>query len=261
MGADLLYFLALLRATLKTTASLRAAYVTRAVFSVLTHGAYLIVWFFLFEAVPSLGGWRLEHVLFAYGLTVVSWGLLSFFAYGLRTLPRQIDSGDLDSYLIQPRPILLNVMAGSGKSSGLGEILFGLVLMLWAASKIGVSVWVVLFLILNGVLVFGAMVLALASLGFWLRDFFDTAEILYYSYNIMASRPAPAFDGIVYIAALTIVPVAFMTHLPVQAVVDHRYAAILWTLGGTFACLAVSYAIFRVGLGRYESSNRFGVRG
>lgn len=261
MAANLRYFLALLRASLKTTATLRAAYFTRALFSIVTHGAYLIVWFFLFHSVPALGGWRLEHVLFAYGLTVVAWGLVAFFAYGLRLLPRMIDTGELDTYLVQPRPVLLNVMAGSGRSSGLGEILFGFVLMFWAADRIGLPLWATGLFAFNATFIFGAMILGIASLGFWLRDFHDTAEMLYYTYNILASRPGPAFDGIIYVATLTIAPIAFMTHLPLEAVIEHKAAAILWTAFGTVATVVVSCAIFRTGLNRYESGNRFGIRG
>lgn len=261
MGADFRYFLALMRATLKTTASLRTAYLIRAIFSIVTHGSYLVVWFFLFHAVPSLGGWRLEHVLFAYGLSVAAWGLLSFFAYGLRTLPRQIDTGELDTLLIQPRSVLLGIMAGSGKTSGLGEAIFGIVLMLWAANKAGIALWIVGLATLNATIIFGAMVLGLASLGFWLRDFFDTAEILYYTYNILASRPGPAFDGIIYVATLTIAPIAFMTHFPIEAIIEHKSAAIAWTAIGTTLCVCISCAIFKAGLNRYESGNRFGVRG
>lgn len=261
MGADFRYFLALMRATLKTTASMRAAYLIRAVFSIATHGAYLMIWFFLFRAVPSLGGWKLEHMLFAYGLSVAAWGLLSFFAYGLRTLPRQIDSGELDTLLIQPRSVLLGVMAGAAKTSGVGETVFGLVLMFWAAAKAGISFWIVGLVTLNAAVIFGAMVLGIASLGFWLRDFFDTAEMLYYTYNILASRPGPAFDGIIYVATLTVAPIAFMTHFPIEAIIDHKLSAALLSVCGTMVCIGVSYAIFRAGLNRYESGNRFGTRG
>lgn len=261
MGADFRYFLALMRATLKTTASMRAAYFTRAILSVATHGSYLIVWFFLFRAVPSLGGWRLEHMLFAYGLSVAAWGLLSFFAYGIRTLPRQIDSGELDTLLIQPRSVLLGVMAGAGKTSGVGEAVFGLVLMLWAAGQAGIPLWVVGVITLNATIIFGAMILGIASLGFWLRDFFDTAELLYYTYNILASRPGPAFDGFIYIATVTIAPVAFMTHMPIEAVIGHKTSLLLWSMLGTVCCAGFSYALFRAGLNRYESGNRFGTRG
>ena len=61
--------------------------------------------------------------------------------------------------------------------------------------------------------------------------------------------------------AVTLLPVAFLTHLPIKWLMEHNLYALGWSVAGTAGLCAVSFGIFRAGLRRYESGNRFGVRG
>ncbi len=261
MAADLRYFWILLKVNMKAALALRVAYVIRALFSIVTHLVYILVWFVFFKAVPSIGGWQLPHILLAYGIAIAAWGVVSFLAYGFRTLPQQIDYGELDTYLTQPRPVLLNVAMGSSKASGPGETIFGIGVVLYAATLIDVSVPAVLLVMVCASIVFASLILSTATLGFWLRNFHGVAEELYFNFNILASRPGPLFSGWLKIIVLTIIPVSFMTHIPLEWLIEHDMQALLWTLAGTVIFSVLSAWLFGFGLRYYESGNRFGVRG
>lgn len=261
MAADITYGWALLKANMKAALSLRAAYAIRSLFALANHIIYIFLWFILFKTVPSIGGWRIEHVLLAYGIGIMVWGLISFLAYGLRTLPRQIEHGDLDSYLTQPRALLLNIALGTTQASGPGEVIFGLILMVYAAILTGVSVLWLLLVIVFATLIFASIVLAYASLGFWLRGYHTSAEEMYFNFFIISNRPEGIFTGWMKIMIMTIIPVSFMTHIPLHFLLDHQWGALGWTVLGTLGCMAAGYSIFRLGLRHYESGNRFGIRG
>lgn len=257
MVADLRFFLHLLRLNLKAARSMRLAYTLRSVFAIVTHSIYIVLWFVFFDAIPSLGGWQLEHILLAYGMAIAAWGIVSFLAYGLRTLPRQIETGELDTYLTQPRPVLLNIAMSSPKITGPGEVIFGLALAIYAAVRADVALGLFALALACACLVFASIILAFASLGFWVRDFHSSAEELYFNFNLLSTRPAPIFTGWLKLLIFTVVPVGFMTHLPLQFLLDNQSGAIFATIAGTCACMAGSYALFRYGLGCYESGNRF----
>jgi len=102
MAGNLRFFLALLRMTFKSAAMQRQAILIRAGFSVITHLIYIPVWVVIFSIAPDIGGWTLHHAMVAYGISIACWGFVSLIAFGLRTIPEQIDHGELDAYLTYP---------------------------------------------------------------------------------------------------------------------------------------------------------------
>ncbi|MGE4313135.1 MAG: ABC transporter permease [Pseudobdellovibrionaceae bacterium] len=258
---ELSYIGKLLAINMKSAASLRAAYAIRSAFTLINHAIYLCLWVIIFHAVPSIGGWQIQHILLAYGLGILIWGILSFFAYGLRTLPKQIDHGALDVYLTQPRPVLVNVALGNTQTAGLPEILLGLIVLLIAGHITSVSIPMLLFLGLCSAIVFCSAVLAYGSLGFWLKNYHSSAEELYFNIFIMATRPEGVFHNWMAILIFTVMPVAFMTHVPLRVLLEHDMIALAITLAGTLTCSILSYKIFLTGLRHYESGSRFGVHG
>lgn len=261
MAGNLRYFWALLAMTFKSAASQRGAMMIRAVFSVLTHVIYFPVWFVIFQYTPSIGGWGIPHACLAYGIAMACWGIVSLTAYGLRTLPQQIDHGELDSYLTLPKPILMSAALSTSRSSGVGEVFFGIGLILYAGFRYHIDLtWMPLILVMGSV-VFASGILFFASFGFWVRQFFASAEEIYFNFSLMSSRPAPIFTGLFKIVSLTVIPVGFITHIPVAFLMTHQVHLLTLSVVATIAYAIFAGAFFYMGLRHYESGNRFGVRG
>lgn len=261
VGNTLRYTVDMLKANMKAAATLRGAYITRSIFNITNHSIYLSLWVLIFDAIPSIGGWRVEHILLAYGLGIFAWGFLSFAALGLRTLPRQIDDGELDTYLTQPKPVLLNVALGTTQTVGPPEMIFGGVVLTIAGIMTAVSILMLLLMTICTTIVFTSLVLAYGSLGFWLKGFHGNAEEIYFNFFIIATRPEAIFHGWMLVMIFTFMPVAFMAHVPLHVLLDNNMNALLLLLSATTLIALISYRIFKLGLSRYESGNRFGVRG
>ena len=261
MLTELRYIWLLLATNMKAAMTMRAAYLIRAAFGFVIHAIYIVVWFFMFKAVPSIGGWRVEHFMLSYGIATAVWGMVAFFTYGLRKLPQQIERGELDIFLTQPRSLLVNIALGETQAGGPAEILFGLILIVWVSLKTATAIPAVLLVTLCAFVVYCSIILAWGSLGFWLKEYHQQAEELNYIFFLFATRPAGVFKGWMLPITLTIVPVAFMTHIPLEYLVDHKIEALWMTLGGTIASVIAALTVFRFGLQHYESGNKFGVRG
>lgn len=261
MAGNLRYLWALLAITFKSVASQRTAMILRGLFAVLTHLIYFPVWYVMFSFAPSIGGWTLQHAFLAYGISIACWGIVALTMFGLRTLPQQIDNGELDSYLTLPKPVLLSAALSTSRNSGLGELMAGVGLIAYAGYKYHIDLTFIPLILVMGSVVFASGVLFFASCGFWLKQFYASAEEIYFNYNLMASRPAPIFSGVFKIITLTIVPIGFMTHIPVEFLMTHQYKFLLLSLVGTIAYAVFAIAFFYTGLKHYESGNRFGVRG
>lgn len=259
--SNLRYARALLRMTFKSVASQRNSVIIRACFAFTNHALYLPVWIALFGIVPTINGWGLPQTFMAYGIAMCSWGVVSLFAFGLRTIPEQIDHGEFDAYLTLPKPVLLSAAISSSRNTGIGDLVFGLGLLVFCFFKFSISPLYVVFFILTGSLIFASGVLFFATLGFWIRQFYSSAEEIYFSYNMIGTRPAPIFSGIFKLFTLTVIPAGLMTHLPVDFLSTHALSSLFFLIVGVLAHCVFSVFLFRLGLRYYESGNRFGVRG
>ncbi len=255
------YLWALLSITFKSAISQRGAMALRGLFSFVTHLIYFPVWYVMFSFAPSIGGWTLQHAFLAYGLSIACWGIIALFAFGLRTLPQQIDNGELDSYLTLPKPILLSAALSTSRNSGLGEVIAGVGLITFAGVKYHFDLTFIPILLTMGSIVFASGILFFASFGFWIKQFYASAEEIYFNYNLMASRPAPIFSGVFKLISLTIVPIGLMTHIPVEFIMTHQWQLLFFSIFGTVAYAIFAGSFFYMGLRHYESGNRFGVRG
>lgn len=260
-GNTMHYFLKLVAVNMKSIASLRVAALIRTTFQIAQHALYLLIWVVMFDHIPSIGGWTREHLFLAYGIGIFAWGLMAFIGYGLRSLPQQIDQGELDVALTQPKPVLMTVAVSSSKGSGPPEAIMGLMLMTYCGVVLDVSLPLLLLMSICAFLVFASMVLMIGSLGFWVGQMYEWAEELYYNIFIISNRPEGIFTGGLKLMTYTAMPVAFMTFLPVRVLIDHQYELIAATLGGTIILVALALWLFHAGLRHYESGNRFGVRG
>lgn len=261
MAGNLRYLWALLSITFKSVASQRGAMLLRGFFAVVTHVVYFPVWYLMFSYTPSIGGWTLQHAFLGYGISIACWGIVALTMFGLRTLPQQIDNGELDSYLTLPKPVLLSAALSTSRNSGLGELLAGLGFILFAGFKYHIDLTFIPLILVMGSIVFASGILFFASFGFWLKQFYASAEEIYFNYNLMASRPAPIFTGMFKIISLTIIPIGLMTHIPIEFIMTHQFKFLIFSVVGTIAYAILAVAFFHHGLKHYESGNRFGVRG
>src|SRR5262245_45372327 len=92
--------------------------------------AFFTLWWVLFDRFETFGDWRLNDMLTLYGVVAGGWGTSIVFGGGARRIARYVLDGELDSLLIQPKPVLLHAVGSSSTASGWGDLVTG-VLMLY----------------------------------------------------------------------------------------------------------------------------------
>lgn len=255
------YFVALMQVNLKTMLALRFAFLLRTLFTVLNHGIYLIIWYAFYDMVPTIGGWTLDHIFLVYGIGCFAWGFATFFCYGIRILPRQIDEGMFDVYLTHPKPVLLNATIMTSHGSGLAEIIVAFILIHWAGVLTLAKLPLILVLLILGASVFVSIQLILGCIGFWVKDMNEANQEFLYNLFLASNRPGSIYTGIYKVIIYTLLPVAFVTFLPVDILLNDDWEALALMLAGSFVIIRLALWLFHRGLTRYESGNRFGAMG
>ena len=239
----------------------RGAFITQVFGMALNNSAFIVFWLILLDQVGgAIKGYEFNDVMFLWALAGSGFGLGQVFMGNSHHVSRIIYSGELDVYLLQPKPVALNLVGSRMVVSGWGDVIYGVVLFLATQS---ITWWSVLLFILFSILM--ALVLtALRLLYHSLSFFFGNAE----SFAGFASEmvvnfilyPGSIFKGPTVWILHSLVPAALIGYMPVRLIktFDAGLFAVLLVADSIF--IAASLFVFHRGLKVYESGNRIATR-
>lgn len=232
----------------------KVTFVTNVLFTMLNNATILVQWFILFRLREDVGGYTMREIMLLWGLTAASFGLSHILFARVFSLPELIVSGKLDSYLVQPKNVLLGVMTSSTDITAIGDLLYG-----WGIiciSGIGTHGFLLILLFTGtGAIVFTAFALLTGSLAFW----FVRVEMLGGQMTMgmvsFATYPDGIFRGVSRFLLYFMIPVGMAVWHPVHIVTGFDAGMLVMVLGYTCLLGIVSVIVFYRGLRRYSSSS------
>lgn len=239
---------------LKLSFALRGAFLITLIVTITKQLLFLVAWSFFFERYKVIQGWTFEHIILAYGILCFAMGFVEAFFYGIKELPQIIETGQLDTFLLQPKSVILNVALSKGDVPALGEIVTGILLIAYSG-YFAVALSIILLLLVVTSLFMFSLLLYLSCIAFFMRNASDFIKELNLNAIIVATQPNVAYSGVFKIFTFTILPVAFLSYFPVEYFRTGLWQYLLVTLVGTIAFFGVAYGLFKLGLKRYESGN------
>lgn len=251
----------LLTINTKAALSLRGAFILSSVFMFLNNIIFFVIWIILFSKVDDIRGWQLEDSALIFGLVATSVGLFAVLFGGVLNLARIISEGELDSFMSQPKSVLLTVAASRTQVAGWGDMLSG-VLMLYLSGYYSVgSVLMFLLTAISACLIYAASGIIIHSTAFWLGPVNTLARQVHEFLLAFCLYPPSIFTGLLKLLLFTVVPAGFISFVPVRLIkeftVENLFVVLLSTL---FYCL-LSILIFGRGVKRYESGSKIVIRG
>jgi len=207
------------RFNLSAGMSYRAAFLTQVFGMVLNNSMFIIFWLILFEQVGGIiKGYGFEDVMFLWALAASGFGLAEVFMGNGHHLSRIIYSGELDVYLLQPKPVALNLVASRMVVAGWGDIIYGVALFLLTQA---LTVYSVALFVLFSVLmafVLTALRLAYHSLTFFLGNAESLANLATEMIISFMIYPGSIFKGPTVWILHSIVPAALVAYIPARLI-------------------------------------------
>ncbi len=228
---------------------------------ILNNSAFIFIWLILFDRIGgNISGYNFDDVMFLWSLSSAGFGISAVFMGNAPFLSRLIYSGELDVYLLQPKPLLLNVICSRMSISGWGDIFYGLVL--FAATQELYPFKIILFLVF--IILFSIILTSLRiiyhSLTFFLgnaEDFAGTASELSISFTLY---PGSIFKGPSIWLLHSLLPAALMAYIPIRLIKSFDPLLALILIGSDLLLVSAAFGIFHIGLRKYESGNKIGTR-
>lgn len=232
----------------------KVTFLTNVGFMVLNNATFLVQWMILLRMRGDVGGYTMREIMLLWGFMAASFGLSHILFARAFSLSDLIIKGKLDSFLVQPKNVLVSVLTSDTDSSAIGDFLYGTALV--CACKPGVGgFFLFLLLVVTGTVIFTAFAVLLGSLSFWFVRMDMLQNQIVMGIVSFGTYPDGIFKGASRFFLYFIIPVGMAVWHPVHLMVSFD-AGMFFTVAG-YACvlLALAVAVFYRGLRRYASGN------
>jgi len=247
-----LYF----KVNLASAMEYRSSFLLQAFGMVLSNGTFVFFWWIAFQQIGGrIGGYDFRDVMFIWAVTSSAFGASNILFANMNAITRLIITGELDTFLLQPQNVLINLLCAKTTLSAWGDLAYGFILM---ALTHGTD-WMAWGMFLIGIVIGGMLMTAISVSAHTFTFYFGDASLiggmaLEFVINFCI-YPEGIYRGFVRAMMMTVIPASFIVHVPLKLArnFDIRWMALLFAVSALYCFL--SYRFFYHGLKRYESGN------
>lgn len=232
----------------------KASFITNIIFMILNNACFIVQWIVLFSIKKDIGGYSLDKVILLWGLAASTFGFSRFFFKKAFSLSETINNGKLDSYLVQPKNVLLSVITTDVEPSALGDMIYGYIMLFVYGITLNNFLLFTLFTISGGLVLTSISIMA-NSLSFWFNKSELLAEKVDSFMTTFATYPGGIFKGITKVILYTIIPVGLVNYIPIEVITNFDLGLVLLSVGVSILFVTLAFIVFYRGLKRYTSSN------
>lgn len=214
----------------------------------------------LFSRFGTLRDWTLPEIALFYGMVNVAFAISEAAARGFDIFHRQVKSGDFDRILLRPRSTVLQVMGTEFQLMRVGRFAQGLVVLLWGAKQLELSVnatvpFLMAASILGGAFLFSGLFVLRATLAFWSVESLELVNAVTYGGVQVAQMPVTIYRKWFRNFFIWIIPLATINYFPLMVIL-HRSDPLSTPAWFAWLSPLVGVLFFFVSLGVWN----FGVR-
>ena len=223
-------------------------------FMILNNATFIIEWILLYALKDDVGGYSFQQILLLWAIAASTYGFSHFFFKRSYTLYDTITNGKLDSYLVQPKNVLLSAITSDVDVSAIGDMLYGYIVLLISGCTIAKFFLFTLFTICGGIMT-TAVAVIFSSVSFWFGRADMIADTGNSLLNNFSTYPDGIFKGTTKVLLFTLIPVGITNYIPIWVMTKFSLPLTLLVILVTIFSVSLAFFMFYKGLKRYSSSN------
>ncbi|MBI5065378.1 ABC-2 family transporter protein [Candidatus Woesearchaeota archaeon] len=202
----------------------------------------------------------MKDAFLLFGFAALTFGLTSVLFGNWRKLNEIISEGKLDFYLSLPKNELLHILISKTFFHSWGDVLFGSALILLSIDYSFTSILTAITGIITGSILTIAFAIIINSLAFFFGSTKSSSDLGFQVLLAFSSYPLNVFDGFMRFLLFFVIPLGFITNVPVELLKEFNPKLYLALLLVTIIVSLIAYGLFKLGLKRYESGNTINVQ-
>jgi ABC-2 type transport system permease protein len=222
----------------------------------INNASFVFFWWVAFSKIGSaVAGYTFSDVMFIWAASSSSFGLSRVLFGNVDKISRIIMTGELDNYLMQPRNVLVNVVASRTQVSAWGDLIYGYILVFLTNGFTfqGLGLFT-LFILLGGIFMTATGAI-FHSLTFFLGNAERIAGMAFEGLINFCIYPDKIFTGFVRALIYTAIPAGFISHIPLQIFRSFNAGTLALLILAAAGYAALAFWLFHLGLKKYESGN------
>lgn len=221
----------------------------------LNNTAFIFFWWILFNNVNKIGGYGFKDVMMLWSLSSTSFGICFVLFGNVNQITRMILNGELDTYLLQPKDPLINILSSKTTVSAWGDTLYGIILFFIMKGFDFKAFSLFLLFCITGALIFSSVLVTIHALSFYTGNTEGLAQLTTEFLISFSIYPEGIFKGGIKYILYTIIPSAFIVYLPASIINKFYFVSIMEVLAVALVWIIIAYTMFYKGLKKYESGN------
>lgn len=254
------FFIHLLFTSIKASTHIRRAFLLEMSLMVVNNFIFFSVWWIFFHQFQDIAGWQIKEMTVMMAIGTGAYGLMQICFGGVRQLSKTIVNGDLDSFMTQPKNLLIQLISSRSFAKGWGHLITTLTLIVLERLYDPSTLISIIIGIFCGCIVFTSMNIIVNSLTFWLGPIESLAQKYTDTLFLLTLYPTHIYSGFLNLMMFTLIPAGIISYLPVELMRDFSWLQLAILMGCSSVFLGTAFAVFYLGLKRYESGNQFGGR-
>lgn len=246
---------------LKACMEYRAAFIGQFFAVFVNNGTFIIFWYLIYNRVGGdINGYSFNDIVMLWAIIASAFGLSEVIFGNSSKISSIIFSGELDVYILQPKPILINLVSSRMVMLGWGDILYGFIVFFIVFGLDPVRLLLFILFTITSALVFTSFRIIIHSFTFFIGNNEALAFTLENTLITAGTYPSTIFKGPVIMLLYTVIPAGFMAFLPVEIISEFNIIKLAILLIGDGIFISLSVLFFYKGIKKYESGNMIGAR-
>jgi len=233
----------------------RMSFIIQCLGMALNNTAFIFFWWILFDNVKDIGGYGFPDVMLLWSIASTSFGLAFVMFGNAGEITRMIMNGELDTYLLQPKDPIVNIVCSKSSLSAWGDALYGIILFIAVQGFDPQGFLLFLLFSLTGALILTSLLVTIHSLSFYAGNVEGLASLVTEFLITFGIYPEGIFSGGLKYVLYTAIPVGFTAYVPAQVIKSFNPLLLLSVIGVTVLWICIAYWTFYTGLKKYESGN------
>ncbi|WP_291561270.1 MULTISPECIES: ABC transporter permease [unclassified Clostridium] len=233
----------------------KVSFIIQVLGMIINNASFIFFWWILFNNVGTIGGYGFSDTLMLFAIMSTSFGIAFILFGNIGELTKMIVNGELDSYLIQPKDTLMNILCSKSVISAFGDVIYGIILFIFVGNFDLISIALFLFFSCISAIILSSVIVIVNSLSFYIGNAEGLSGLMLEFMVNFSSYPKGIFKGATKYIIYTIVPAAFTAHIPIALIRSFNILDFSILIGVTVIWVLAAYKIFYKGLKKYESGN------
>ena len=258
------YIFHAMKLNLKSIAQYRASFLMQNIAQFIMVGGEFLAVVVLMTRFSALGQWQAEEIMFYWGVMQLTFALCECLGRGISVFASYVGSGDFDTILLRPRPLMQQVIGHRLDPRRLGGMIVGggaIALscarlgITWTAEKLGLT----LLAATGGFFLILGLFLIEATVSFFSVRSIEMVNVLTYGGRATCQYPVDVYPRPLRILFTWVAPFALSMHLPISHVLGKPLfdvpMALVWLapLAGPLFFLLMT-RVWYIGVKHYRST-------